>query len=260
MGFLRRLEAFLERFLRSLAGPGVQRSVQPVEIGRQLTKAMLADRRVSTVNVYVPNEFTVYVSPQDWEKLKPLSLTIVSDMGDYLADRARRSGVSFVAPVHIEFAAEDSLSPGAVRVEAVFREREGDIQANIADNGQRHAMGGSKNSANGTQVYKLPPGAARDDARAELLAMNGSHRGQTWILSDEPVSIGRSREQHIQLGDPGVSRCHAVIRLSQGRYWIEDNASTNGTRVNNELIKNAVLSDGDIVQLGTIQLQFRMVK
>ena len=72
MEFFRKLEEFLERLMGSLAGWGGQQSVQPVEIGRQLAKAMLADRRVSTSHVYVPNGFVVYINPGDWEKLEPL--------------------------------------------------------------------------------------------------------------------------------------------------------------------------------------------
>ena len=262
MELLRKLEGFLEGLLRSLAGPGVQRSVQPVEIGKQLGKAMLADRRVSTVHVYVPNQFTVHVNPQDWEKLQPISLTITTDLGEYLATRARRSGVNFVAPVQIEFQSEESVPPGSVRVVATFQETEGDVKTGTWRDGNKQDMSsdGGSNSINGTQVYKMSPAVSRSDARAALIAIDGSHEGQRWALDRDPVSIGRSVDQYVRLRDPSISRNHAVIKLNRGHYWIEDNNSTNGVRVNNEFAKKAMLADGDIIQLGTIRLQFRVVE
>lgn len=262
MEFLRKLEAYLEKLLRSLAGPGGQRSIQPVEIGRQLAKAMLADRRVSTVHVYVPNQFSVLVSSDDWQKLEPLSATIIADMCEYLENRARRSGVSFVAPVHIEFRSEDSLSTGSVQVQATFQEIEGGMQTTaLRKDGDEAAFSNSSvGDGNGTQAYELPTRVVSGDGRAGLTAMNGPQQGQEWVLGSETVTIGRSPDQHIHLRDASVSRCHAVIRLSQNRYWIEDNGSTNGTRVNQELIQKAILDDGDIIQVGTLRLRFRVVR
>lgn len=260
MEVLRKLEAFLERLLRSLAGKGAQRMVQPVEIGRQLAKAMLADRKVSTVHVYVPNKFTVYTNPHDWEKLEPLKLTITTDLGDYLNNRARRSGVRFVAPVQIEFQVDKNVLPGLVRADAVFQETEGRSEATVQEGEKPPITDGDQIEGNGTQIYKLSPGATRDHAAAELLCVDGPQKGQTWLLGSEATTIGRGFDQHVQLRDASISRCHAVIRLSNGRYWIEDNKSTNGIRVNNQSTLNAVLNDSDLIQLGTVRLQFRVVK
>lgn len=260
MEFLRKLEAFLERSLRSLAGRGAQRMVQPVEIGRQLAKAMLADRKVSTVHVYVPNKFTVYVNPHDWEKLEPLISTITTDLGEYLNNRARRSGVRFVAPVQIEFQVDENVLPGLVRVNAIFQESEDSSEVDVQDGEKQAIPGGEQGGGNGTQIYRLSPGAIRAHGAAELLCVDGSQKGQTWLLGSESTTIGRGFDQYVQLRDPSISRCHAVIRLSNGRYWIEDNKSTNGIRVNDQSTLNAVLNDGDLIQLGTVRLQFRVVK
>ncbi len=262
MGFLRRIESFLERLLRSCAGSGRQGSVQPVEIGRQLAKIMLADRRVSTVDVYVPNQYVVYLSPKDWEKLEALSITITSDISEYLGNRARRHGVKFAAPVQIEFHVDDNLPPGTLRGEATFRESEIQPSQDQVQVKTDQLLGedSSGDSTNGTQVYKLPEGAARDSGFAQLLAIDGPDRGENWILGMELISLGRGSEQYVQLHDSSVSRCHAVMRLTQGRYWIQDNESKNGLRINGNLVKKAILADGDMIQLGTSQLQFRVVK
>jgi len=113
--------------------------------------------------------------------------------GEYLANRARRSGVNFVAPVQIEFQSEESVVPGSVRVAATFHEKADDLKTGGWKDGNKQVVpsGGEHNSMNGTQVYKMPPAAARSDARAELVATGGFHEGQTWPLGQESVCLGR---------------------------------------------------------------------
>ena len=258
MEFLGRIEIFLERLLGRFAGSSRQRSVQPVEIGRHLVKIMLADRRVSTVDVYVPNQYRVYLSEKDWEKLEPLRRTITDDIRAYLSNRASRQGVKFAAPVQIEFEIEHGMQAGTLRGEALFKET-------VAEPCKTQGWGGCSpsNSTNGTQVYTLPE-VAESDSRAsgglaELVVLDGPDRGGKWALGTKPVLLGRGLDQDVQLRDPGVSRHHAVIRLVQGRYWIEDSDSKNGIGVNSSLIKETVLADGDVIQVGNNRLQFRMV-
>ncbi len=261
MKLLGRIEASIEGFLRRCAGSSGQRCIQPVEIGKHLAKIMLADRRVSTVDVYVPNQFVVFLSSKDWEKLRPLCITITSDLVEYLSSRARRHSVRFAAPVQIEFRVEDSLPPGALRAEGEFREWDAPQSLGEArDNVQVLIDKEEGGSADGTQVYKLPEATYESEEPAQVVALNGPHRGEHWGLGAEPVSLGRGPDQHIQLQDPSVSRYHAVIRLTQGKHWIEDSHSTNGLRVNGNLVKKALLEDGDLLQLGNTRLQFRVVK
>ena len=106
------------------------------------------------------------------------------------------------------------------------------------------------------QVYKLPEATYESEEPAQVwLVIAGEHWG---LGARQP--LGRGPDQHIQLQDPSVSRYHAVIRLTQGKHWIEDSHSTNGLRVNGNLVKKALLEDGDLLQLGNTRLQFRVVK
>ncbi|NLA59373.1 MAG: DUF3662 domain-containing protein [Firmicutes bacterium] len=223
---------------------------------------MLSDRRVSTVHVYVPNRFVVYINPGDWKKLEPLHLTITQEMSQYLDERAEKSGVSFAAPVKIDFRPVEDISPGSVRIEAYFQESEDQESVVNGAVGETGSLGkdGEKEKGDGTQVYRLPSGPNSVNPRAELVALGGPQKGQVWTLGEEDVSIGRGPGQYVRLTDPSVSRSHAVVRLRQGRYWIEDNNSTNGVKLTAKQVKNAILSDGDLIELGTTRLRFRMVK
>jgi len=77
--------------------------------------------------------------------------------------------------------------------------------------------------------------------------------------------VGRGAEADLQLSDTGVSRRHAelrIVRVTAGdargeRVELHDLGSTNGTRVNGQLVTAATLTDGDSIMIGTSQLVFR---
>jgi pSer/pThr/pTyr-binding forkhead associated (FHA) protein len=78
------------------------------------------------------------------------------------------------------------------------------------------------------------------------------HSGQR-IEVEDIVTIGRSPECDVRLQDTYLSSRHARVANDSGDLSIEDLDSTNGTYVNQELIKGRVhLERGDIVQVGGV--------
>lgn len=75
-------------------------------------------------------------------------------------------------------------------------------------------------------------------------------------LNRDHVVIGREVQCDVMLNDPSVSREHAVIvRLAEG-YLVRDAGSSNGTFVNGQRVKEYLLSDGDQLAIGDIELTF----
>ncbi|HEY0782821.1 MAG TPA: FHA domain-containing protein, partial [Thermoanaerobaculia bacterium] len=70
------------------------------------------------------------------------------------------------------------------------------------------------------------------------------------------TSIGRTRQNQVQLDEPSVSRKHAQIALSEGSYLLTDLHSENGTFVNGEKITEQRLKDGDRLQFGSVRFTF----
>jgi phosphoserine phosphatase RsbU/P len=73
-------------------------------------------------------------------------------------------------------------------------------------------------------------------------------------LDRDSTSIGRSPNQDIVLGDPCVSRHHAVILREGVTYTVVDQKSTHGTFLNaTRIIERAALKPDDVLQLGSLK-------
>lgn len=71
------------------------------------------------------------------------------------------------------------------------------------------------------------------------------------------LSIGRSSEADVRITDRYASGVHARIFSRDGRTYIEDMNSTNGTQLNDATLKGeAELIDGDVVRIGDTELRF----
>lgn len=69
------------------------------------------------------------------------------------------------------------------------------------------------------------------------------------------VTIGRSERAELYVNSPRLSRMHCSLRLSGKGLLLEDLSSANGTFVNGQRIKEALVRPGDIVQVGGIAIR-----
>ena len=73
---------------------------------------------------------------------------------------------------------------------------------------------------------------------ATLHVLKGSNPGAVLPLDNgDKWVMGRNADCHVVINLPSVSREHAIIRLLDGKFYIEDSKSRNGTEVNNQEIK-----------------------
>jgi diguanylate cyclase (GGDEF)-like protein len=96
----------------------------------------------------------------------------------------------------------------------------------------------------------------QDKRGPRLIVVSGMLLGHQIELGDTEVFIGRGSTCAIALPHPSVSRQHCRIWREDGRYHIEDLASTNRTYLNGEPIKRAELRDGDQISVGTNAIKF----
>ncbi|HOJ93084.1 MAG TPA: FHA domain-containing protein [Dictyoglomaceae bacterium] len=92
---------------------------------------------------------------------------------------------------------------------------------------------------------------------AYLIVRHGGERGKDFKIIKNETTIGREPENDITLIHPTVSRFHAKIIQNDGKYFIEDINSANGTLVNGIKVARELLHDGDIIQVGDVVLVFK---
>lgn len=81
---------------------------------------------------------------------------------------------------------------------------------------------------------------------AFLELLKGAAPGTRFALTGEQAIIGRSADCEVPLDVPAISRRHALIRQDQGKFFVEDLQSRNGTYLNDERVTDrTALSDGD---------------
>jgi diguanylate cyclase (GGDEF)-like protein len=89
-----------------------------------------------------------------------------------------------------------------------------------------------------------------------LVVIYGLELGRKYNLDTTNIVIGRSSKSEIQIDQESVSRNHAKIINTGKSIILRDLGSTNGTYVNDQLIDEYVLRDGDFIKIGRTIFKF----
>jgi diguanylate cyclase (GGDEF)-like protein len=89
-----------------------------------------------------------------------------------------------------------------------------------------------------------------------LVVIYGLDLGRKYNLDRQTIVIGRSSKADIQIDQEAVSRNHCKIINSGKAILLRDLGSTNGTYVNDELVDEYVLRDGDFIKIGRCIFKF----
>jgi pSer/pThr/pTyr-binding forkhead associated (FHA) protein len=94
--------------------------------------------------------------------------------------------------------------------------------------------------------------------KVKLKVLKGSGAGKEVRIPTPKCLIGRSDECHMRPKSEAVSRRHCVLYVKDGKVFVRDLKSRNGTIVNDRLIEeDCELKGGDVVQVGP--LVFEMI-
>jgi len=256
MSVLRSIEQRIEGLFEGVFGRAFRTHVQPVELARKLAKEMDEHRTISVSRVYVPNEYSVYLSEPDREQFKSYEGSLVGELQDYLVEHARRESYALLTPPKVVVHSDPDLSIGEFGIATRIVQPEGRSRPAVDEPAEQLEPGA-------TMIYKpkaQPPTEAISpeelgvevDREEASLTMNGRKQ----VLSERRVVLGRSKECDLQVPDANVSRRHAEIRQEGSSWWVVDLDSTNGLEVNGKRVQRAKLSDGDAITLGSTELVF----
>jgi hypothetical protein len=225
--------------------------VQPVELARKLAKEMDAHKTAGVARVYVPNEYTVYLSKQDRRKLEGYERALEQELSGYLLEHARRRGYDLLTRPAVDFKTDERLRLGEFGIQAR-------LVKPPAREGDRPSQGDEGHTMVYSAVRERDAAAAQAPAKAEVASRAViSLDDRRYVLEGPRARIGRSRDAECVLRDPNVSRHHAELQRSASGDWtIADLGSTNGVTVNGRRVASTRLHPGDQVTLGTTTFLF----
>jgi hypothetical protein len=254
MSVLRILESKLEALFEGMFGRAFRTNVQPVELARKLVKEMDEHRSVSVSRVYVPNEYTIYLSPGDLEQFSSFEDSLREELEDYLAEHARRERYILLTPPKVKLESDADLGIG------VFG-----IATRLVRGPGRPAPEGApaeQSEPGATMVYKAVPPQSEPAVPAPVVPEEVRQRsvlmfaGNRHELDGDRIVIGRSKDCDIQVPDPNVSRRHAEVRRDGDSYTLVDLDSTNGIEVDGKRVKRLELHDGSRFTIGSTEITF----
>jgi len=271
MSVLKNLETKLAGLVEGTFGRVFRSQVRPAELARRLAKEMDDHRTVSLSRTYVPNEYEIWLSPEDRELYEGVEGSVREELSAYLLEHARRERVSLVSRPVITFHTDERLGLGEFGIhtrtvappEEPAREEPRAAPARPAPRPAAAAPPEAGNTMIFSSAERHRESLREDHAargvpprRALLLA-----EGKRMVVPNAGAIIGRSRECDIVLGDPNISRQHAELRPDgQGGWTVADMGSTNGVRVNGRSAGDqrspTPVRSGDRIDLGTVDMRF----
>ena len=246
MSVLRNLESKLAGLVEGTFGRVFKTEVRPVELARKLAKEMDDHRTASLSRTYVPNEYVIWLSPQDRARYDGVEQEVAEELSAYLLEHARRERLALVSRPDIAFRTDDALALGEFGIQARLVRAAGPAGAAPEQAGHGQTM---VYSTAGRVQEPLQEDRRARRGRAFLLA-----EGKRMPVPEHGAVIGRSRECDIVLADSNVSRRHAEIRPAGPGWAVGDLGSTNGVRVNGRRVGDEPMpvQDGDRLELGTV--------
>lgn len=107
---LQQFEQRLERLVEGAFAKAFRGELQPIELGRRLTREMDLQRALSVGGLIAPNTFQVLLSQEDYERFGGFVEVLARELADAAREHARAEGYTFLGPVQVEIGWNEDLS------------------------------------------------------------------------------------------------------------------------------------------------------
>jgi len=250
---LQRFEKRLEGLVEGAFAKVFKGVVHPVEILNAMQREAEAHKAIQAGGrTLVPNRYVIDLSPYDHSRLAPYAAALAQELAQSQAEFIGEQGWTVYGDVIVEIERGDGLDTGMFRVTAEVYTG-GDVPpAPAYDQGP---------AQQGYDQQQYPPYAGGGmpqqpaSGRGVRLVAND---GRSYPLSIGSTVIGRGDQANLRLPDVGISRRHARLDYDGAQVVLTDLGSTNGSMVNGQRISAVALNPGDMVQIGTTTLTFRV--
>jgi hypothetical protein len=250
MSVLKSLESKIAGLVEGTFSRAFRSEVRPVEIARKLAREMEEHRTVSVSRTYVPNEYTVYLSPADTRRFGDYEEALREELAGYLLEHARRERLALLSRPRVEFRTDEHLELGVFGIQTRLVRPAEDPQAEP-----------SQGDAGNTMIYKAQrePEPLEQHIPQQLRQALVIFTGKRMVVGRGGAVLGRSRDCDIVVSDENVSRRHAEISPTADGWSISDLGSTNGVTVDGRRVRTScALQGGERIELGTAELRFEL--
>jgi hypothetical protein len=256
MGVARDLEKRLEGLMEGFFTKVFRSGLQPVEVGRRILREMEENRTVSVNRTYAPNDFQVFIGPDDFQRFEPMAEGLRREFSELVIDKAKERRFNLMGLPKIAFINEEKLGRGEFRVEAALA---ADADREVPQVSTREPKSAQdSDSTRAISSHTADRMGIEPKKGAELIVLDESGKPRERIsLTRTPITIGRLSTNDVVISDSNVSRRHAELRQDGDRWTLVDLGSTNGSVVNGKLAKEHPLSNGDRISFGTSELEYR---
>lgn len=213
---LRKVEQALQAAIEKPFGRLFPQKLQPAEVKARLRQAMENVTADAVAGRCAANSYLVRLSPEDYREIEAVGAELEVELTRYLHEAAGDSGLLIGPYATVCVTVAEDVPAGEVTVQAQFGER--------------------------------PP--------AYLQAGTGLPEPGRRVALKERSVIGRSNDCDIVIGEQAISRQHCEIIWDRVQYLVRDLESANGIFVNGEQVAAAALRDGDLLEVGFVQLRF----
>lgn len=214
---LRKVEQALQAAIEKPFSRLFPQQLQPAELKAPLREALESSLVRTAEGTLAANQYLIELNPADARALEAVGPALEAELAADLQEYAAETRVTVGPYLGVNTGIADDVAAGEMRLRAEFGPR----------------------------------------APAWLAVEAGlPHLGREVPLQERSV-IGRADTCDIVVGEGAVSRQHCEIVWLAVQYVLRDLGSANGTFVNGEQVQVAPLRDGDLIEVGLVQLRFR---
>jgi hypothetical protein len=207
--------------------------------------------------VYAPNEYAVWLSPQDRARYEGVEHEVIDELCAYLLEHARREELILPSRPIVTFHTDERLALGEFGIQAQLVRSAGQSEREEAfDEPEPEGRHGETMIYSSSARVRGEVEGAQATRRSRALVTVG---GRRLPVPARGATLGRSRDCEIVLDDSSISRRHAEIRPAGDGWTVADLGSTNGVRLNGRAVEGAQpLQAGDRVELGSTEIVFEL--
>ncbi len=247
---LQRFEKRLEGLVEGAFAKVFKGVVHPVEILNAMQREAEAHKAIlAGGRTLVPNRYVIDLSPYDHSRLAPYAAALAQELAQSQAEFIGEQGWTVYGDVIVEIERGEGLDTGMFRVTAEVYTG-GDVAPQPAYEAP------SPYQQYDQPQYPGPGGPVPGGPGRTVRLVAGD--GRSYPLSIGSTVIGRGDQANLRLPDVGISRRHARLDFDGAQVVLTDLGSTNGTMVNGQRVSAVALNPGDMIQLGTTTLTFRV--